>query len=108
MGSIIYHSKSNPKVKGNFKVFTAGEFIGAITQHIPDKGFQLVRYYGWYSNKSRGIRAQQQKPEVARGSQKTEIEIIDISNYQAPKVPSKKWRALIKKIWEVDPLICPR
>jgi len=108
MGSIIYRSKPNPKVKGNFKVFTAGEFIGAITQHIPDKGFQLVRYYGWYSNKCRGIRAKIKKCEVARGLQKTETEIIDISSCQAPKVPSKKWRELIKKIWEVDPLICPR
>jgi len=45
---------------------------------------------------------------VARGTQKTEIEIIDISTYQAPKVPSKKWRELIKKIWEVYPLIRPR
>jgi hypothetical protein len=24
-----------------------------ITQHIPDKGAQMVRYYGWYSNKMR-------------------------------------------------------
>ncbi|MCK5241615.1 transposase [bacterium] len=67
--------------------------IGAITQHIPEKGFQLVRYYGWYSNKSRGIRARQQKQEVAPGLQKTEIGIIDISSYQAPKVSSKKWRS---------------
>ena len=28
--------------------------IATITQHIPDKSFQLVRYYGWYSNKMRG------------------------------------------------------
>ena len=32
------------------------DFIAAITQHIPDKSFQLVRYYGWYSNKMRGRR----------------------------------------------------
>ena len=24
------------------------------------------------------------------------------------KIPSKTWRECIKKIWEVDPLICPR
>jgi hypothetical protein len=28
-----------------------------ITRHIPDKGFQMVRYYGWYSNRARGERA---------------------------------------------------
>ena len=41
----------------NFEVFTPCDFIAAITQHILDKSFQLVRYYGWYSNKMRGRRA---------------------------------------------------
>lgn len=27
--------------------------LAAITQHIPEKGAQMVRYYGWYSNKMR-------------------------------------------------------
>ena len=43
----------NAKIKRNFQVFTACDFIAAITQHIPDKRFQMVRYYGWYSNKMR-------------------------------------------------------
>ncbi|MCP3892585.1 MAG: IS91 family transposase, partial [Desulfobulbaceae bacterium] len=30
------------------------EFIASITQHIPEPSFQLVRYYGWYSNRMRG------------------------------------------------------
>ena len=37
-------------------MFSACDFIAAITQHIPDKRFQMVRYYGWYSNKMRGQR----------------------------------------------------
>jgi hypothetical protein len=32
------------------------DLIARITQHIPDKSFQLVRFYGWYSNKMRGQR----------------------------------------------------
>ena len=54
--SIIYRSAMNPKIQRNFEVFTPCDFIAAITQHIPDKSFQLVRYYGWYSNKMRGQR----------------------------------------------------
>ena len=34
-------------------VSRACDFIAAITQHIPDKRFQMARYYGWYSNKMR-------------------------------------------------------
>jgi hypothetical protein len=33
------------------------DFIAEITQHIPDPGAQQIRYYGWYSNRSRGDRA---------------------------------------------------
>ena len=47
-GMVVYRSKDIPSTrKGgrkNFQVFTAAEFIAAITQHIPDKSFQLVRY----------------------------------------------------------------
>jgi hypothetical protein len=28
--------------------------ITNLAQHIPDHNFQLVRYYGWYSNRMRG------------------------------------------------------
>ena len=49
----------------------AEEFIAAITQHIPDKHsrigvrgkLQMLRYYGWYSNRSRGERTKA-RPEL--------------------------------------------
>ena len=53
---VIYRSRLNAKINRNFEVFTATDFLAAITQHIPDKGAQMVRYYGWYSNKMRGVR----------------------------------------------------
>ena len=40
----------------NFVIYTAEEFIVSITQHIPDNNFQLVRNYGWDSNRMRGDR----------------------------------------------------
>ena len=43
-GSVLYRSAMNPKIQRNFEVFSPCDFIGAITQHIPDKSFQLVRY----------------------------------------------------------------
>ena len=30
------------------------ELIHALTTQIPDPGQHMVRYYGWYSNRSRG------------------------------------------------------
>ena len=37
-----------------------------------------------------------------------DIEIIDVSDYQPPRIQSKSWRECIKKVYEADPLTCPR
>jgi hypothetical protein len=36
--------------------FDALDWLAAMTSHIPDQGQQMVRYYGFYSNVSRGLR----------------------------------------------------
>ena len=104
-GAVIYRSGMNPKINRNFQIFTPCDFIAAITQHIPDKSFQLVRYYGWYSNKMRGQRnkrAKEDSEELGEG-----IVVIDVSEHKPHRIPSKKWLDLIKKVWEADPMICP-
>lgn len=107
-GSVIYHSKQNHNTKRNFEVFSAEDFIGAITQHIPDKYFQNIRYYGWYSNKSRGLRKRHEREAEEEARKADGVEVIDVSGHQARHIPSKEWRELIKKVWEVDPLCCPK
>ena len=42
--------------KRNFQILDPLEFLAEFTQHIPPKGAHLIRYYGWYSNKARGLR----------------------------------------------------
>ena len=109
-GTIIYKSnKTQRRNKGgrkNFQVFTAMEFIGAITQHIQEKSFQLVRYYGWYSNRGRG-ECEKRKPAVCLLDVQTRVKILDVSDYRPKKIPSPQWRECIKRICEVDPLSCP-
>ena len=79
-GTVIYRSRMNAKTRRNFEIFTAEEFIAAITQHIPDKGFQMVRYYGWYSNRARGERA---KREIESGTpEPVAVDVIDVSEYK--------------------------
>ncbi len=106
--SVIYRSKmTHGKNKKNFQVFSPLEFIASITQHIPEPSFQLVRYYGWYSNRMRGDRKKQQEME----GEKVTIEdsrIIDIRNYKPKRIPQLMWRECIRKVWEVDPLTCPK
>jgi hypothetical protein len=97
---VIYRSRLNAKINRNFEVFTATDFLAVITQHIPDKGAQMVRYYGWYSNKMRGVRHRGLRPEsVARRP--------GLSPPPPLKLPSKGWRDLVLRVWHVDPLRCP-
>ena len=65
--------KMNPVLKKNFAVFPVLDWILAITAHIPKKGKQVVRNYGYYSNASRGKRkkvawAPLRAPQVMRPS----------------------------------------
>ncbi|MBC8316600.1 MAG: transposase [Desulfobulbaceae bacterium] len=112
-GMVVYRSKmTHGKNKKNFSISTADEFIADITQHIPDKSFQLVRYYGWYSNRMRGERrkldggdcSEEQKSETIDISKLT---MLDVKDYKPRRIPPPLWRECIKKVWEVDPLICP-
>jgi hypothetical protein len=108
-GAVIYKAKmTHGKDRKNFGVYTAQEFIASITQHIPEKSFQMMRYYGWYSNKKTGMRLKQ---DLLRPGDTpcpfNNAETIDVSDYQPKRIPSKTWRECIKKIWEVDPLTCP-
>ncbi len=47
--------------KGVARSMDALDWIAQVVSHIPDPGEQMVRYYGWYSNASRGKR---RKPGV--------------------------------------------
>ena len=95
----------------NFQVISALDFLAELTQHIPEKGEQLVRYYGWYSHRQRGIRAKRRQVEESE----TGAIRIDRSAVVAakpadagPRLGSvSTWAMLIRRVYEVDPLQCP-
>ena len=67
--------------------------------HVPNKGEQMVRYYDYFSNVSRGKRKKNDQDEL-------------IPSILGPNGSSKEyrknWARLIQKIYEVDPLTCPK
>jgi len=74
------------------------EFIARVTSHIPDKGQVMVRYYGLYANAHRGkMRKKDTGP----------LRPLIIED-EDPFIPSKGWAEMIKKVYEIDPLICPK
>lgn len=46
----------NPRTTGLQKTFDAFDWLAFLTTHIPNRREQMVRYYGYYSNKARGTR----------------------------------------------------
>ena len=83
------------------------EWLKLLIRHIPDKGEHLVRYYGWYSSRCRG--------ERRRMLEESEIEEGQPANVAMDQQPApafaiaarSAWARLIRKVYEVDPLICP-
>ena len=95
-GKVIYQAKDG----SGKKEFSALEWLANICSHIPNPREHMVRYYGQYSNAARGKRRKQ-----------------EAADSPAPKIneplASKKefrrnWARLIQKIYEVDPLLCPK
>ncbi len=92
--------------KRNFQVFSALDFLAEVTQHIPNKGEHLVRYYGWYSHRQRGIR---EKLRQAGQAERPAIDRAALGAQNSGPRPGSvsTWAMLIKRVYEVDPLACP-
>ncbi len=73
--------------------------MAAKCSHVPDKGEQMVGYYGYYSNVARGKRKKAGEDDTL--SCILELELTD-------KDFRKNWARLIQKIYEVDPLEGPK
>ncbi len=119
--TVIYRSKRHHTTRRNFQVFSAPHFIAAALLHLPPKGQQTVRYYGVYSNKSRGKRGTggppvrilpppAPLPETANlqsSIRNLQLELIPAPPKQSARAMRPLWRDLILKTWGGDPLQCP-
>jgi len=74
------------------------EFIAPVISHIPDKGRVPVRYYGLYANAHRG---------KVRKAQQDKHPYILVEEESA-RIPRRGWAEMIRKVYEVDPLVCPQ
>ena len=92
---VIYRGK-NSSVRESFMAL---DWLARLVTHIPNKGEQLVRYYGYYSNKSRGMRKKTD----------TDVEMPALVESDISKKAFRRnWARLIQKIYHTDPLLCPK
>jgi len=98
---VVYTSKD----RKSRKTFNAMDWLVRLVRlvrlvkHIPGRYEQAVRYYGYYSNKSRGMRKKAETDD--------DIPAV-IPNEMSSKKSRRNWARLIQKIYETDPLICPK
>ena len=99
--TLTYHSDKPTGPTASSETVDVLEFLARVVSHIPNKGQVLQRYYGWYANRTRGIRrragAHEQPPAV-------EAESVPLSLPEA----RRRWAELLLRIFEVDPLRCSR
>ncbi|HAM41455.1 MAG TPA: hypothetical protein DCP69_08995 [Candidatus Omnitrophica bacterium] len=90
------HRFSTPKILRRYFLY---EWMDAMCSHISNRGEQMMRYYVYYSNVSRGKRQKE-------GSDEAIPCILEPQGDE--KIFQRNWARLIQKIYELDPLICPK
>ena len=118
-GKVLFKTpKYNDYFKENFRTFDALDFIAEVTCHIPPKNKQYIRRYGLYSSRTRGI--WERFPHIVRlassGWKEKYNQDSDtgahVHENQECSMDEKQrksaWARLIKKVYGIDPLICPK
>ena len=91
------NSVSIPASRNRRSVFSARDWLTALTAHIPNGGAHLVRYYGWDSNVNRGERRK------AQGEAPSGIEEVGEG---AASAATRAWARLITQGYEGESLLC--
>jgi hypothetical protein len=100
-GTVTYQSdKASSPTAGADTVDALG-FLARVVSHIPNKGQVLQRYYGWYANRTRGIRR-------TAGFHEQPSAVAADAVPPGPADVRRRWGELLRRIFEVDPLRCPR
>ena len=95
----------HPALSRNFDISDPLEWIARVTAHIPRKGSKQVIYYGTYSQAWRGReRRQGILPKAPADEESTSSQ--SRSSYSRHR--RQHWAVLLKKIWNVDALKCPK
>ena len=77
---------------------TVDEFIGRLVRHIPEKGFRMIRYGGFYSNRTKTKKEKLRAvlPKQFRGE------------FRFKETIAQTWRERIAQKFGNDPLACPK
>jgi hypothetical protein len=101
-GRLTLETPPDPRTGATLLALDPLEWIHRITTHIPDPGRHNQRFYGSYSNRARVSRSSA-VCETAGSATETGAE-QDNSDFS--REARSTWARLLRKIFEVDPLVC--
>jgi hypothetical protein len=82
------------------EIIDSMEFLARVLMHVPDLNKPYIHHYGIYSNRS------QHKPRKdstsAEATQNEDPPFVSNSNLR------RRWANLIRRVYQTDPLICPK
>jgi hypothetical protein len=84
------------------------ELIHRLAQQIPDPRQHLVRYYGSYANRARHLYRPAAEELDGGGPGGPELDPDAEPESEFANERRRNWARLLRKILEVDPLLCPR
>ena len=82
--------------------FDALSYLALLTAHIPNRGESLTRFFGHYSSRSRGERNKNERLNAAATNPALPVTV------EHTKRASLTWAECIKRVYEIDPLQCPK
>jgi hypothetical protein len=118
--TVVYRAAYSDYFHTDKKLFSAVEFLVELLQHLPDSRRRLIRTYGLYSSRARGTWTRQPhlvrlapegwkrdhppQPSLRIGPPEEPKPQLSVSAKQSRAA----WARLIKKVYQADPLCCPR
>jgi hypothetical protein len=94
--------------EGTAHEFDALEFLALLSAQVPKPYESLTRYYGRYSCRRRGERAKKLSPPLAEEKEQESHYRQDFGELSRVEFRKSSWAACIKRIYEINPLECPK
>jgi len=100
---VRYHKKTD--LIQEHRVFTPLEFLAELSSHLPNTWEQTSRYYGCYASRTRGAGLS----KLVLEAESTDVTPAELACEEEPReVPSTHWAAMMKRVFEIEPLTCPK
>jgi hypothetical protein len=97
---LLYEPKSGQAIEDNDPLVDPLEFLARVLIHIPEPKRHLVLFYGVYANRIRTL---------YRADDSARFQADGEANEPTPKrTLSRRWAELLYRVYEIDPLDCPR